>query len=311
MLFKEVHEQFLVALRADGCTRSTIDTYRYRLVRLVGQLGDQSVESVSTNQLRTHIADLRDEGTLRPVTVHSHVRAIKRMFNWIAEEGVISGTNPAERISQQPLPDMPPKAISLSDALKLLMATHEVGQPWEQVRNRAIVMFLLDTACRVSGLVELPLFELNLAERRAIVREKKGQWRFVFLLPPTVEVLEDWLKVRKERHNVSETEQAVFISRNGSQLTRFGVAQLLRRLSLVAGVEGPTNAHAFRHGFAVSYLMNDGDLATLSDLMGHKNMSTTKKFYARFLFKHLQTKHDRHSPVNQLPADLFDEQSPD
>jgi site-specific recombinase XerD len=233
----------------------------------VNQLGDQQVKAVSTEQLRAHVAELRDSGSLKPATVHGHVRAIKRIFNWFAAEGVIDEKNPAERIRQQPLPDTPPKAISVSDALKLLMATDEVGKPWEQARNRAIVMFLFDTGCRVGGLVKLSLAKLDLAERIAIVEEKKGKWRFVFLLPPTVEAMETWLQVRSERHNVSQTEEAVFASRNGSPLTRSGVARMLQRLSRVAGVEGPTNAHAFRHGFAISYLMNDGDLATLCDLL--------------------------------------------
>jgi len=305
MQFKTGYEQFLKAMRADGCSRATIDTYRCRLARLVERLGDQALETVSTEDLRAHIADLRDEGILKSVTVHGHVRAIKRIFNWFALEGMIEGKNPVESIRQRKPPAAPPKAIKLTDALKLLMATDQVGKPWEQARNRAIVMFLLDTGCRVSGLVGLNLDKLNLEDRLASVEEKQGEWRFVFLVAPTVEVMETWLQVRSKRHNVGPTEAAVFVNRNGIRLTRFGVAQMLGRLSHVAGVEGPTNAHAFRHGFAVSYLMDDGDLATLCDLMGHKDMSTTKQFYARFLIKHLQEKHDRHSPVNHLPDDLF------
>lgn len=304
-LFKDGHDQFLVAIRADGCSKATVDTYRYRLARLVKQLGDQPIEAVSTEVLRAHIAGLRDEGILKPVTVHGHVRAIKRIFNWFALEGIIGEENPAARIRQRKPPDAPVKAISLCDALELLMATHKVGQPWEQVRNRAIAMFLLDTGCRVSGLVKLNLDKLDLAKRMASVEEKKGKWRFVFLVPSTVEVMETWLQVRSERHNVGPTEVAVFTNRTGVRLTRFGVGQLLRRLATVADVEGPTNPHAFRHGFAISYLMNDGDLATLCDLMGHQDVSTTKQSYARFLFKHLRTKHDRHSPINGLPDDLF------
>jgi len=304
MLFKTGYERFMVAMRADGCSQATIDTYRCRLARLLDQLGDQALETVSTEALRAHITDLRDKTNLKPVTVHGHVRAIKRMFNWFALEGITNGKNPGVHIRQRRPPATPPKAIKLSDAFKLLMATDQVGQPWEQVRNRAMVMFLFDTGCRVGGLVGLDLDKLNLAERMAVVEEKKGEWRFVFLVPPTVEVVEAWLQVRAERQNVSPTEVALFINRNGTRLTRFGVAQMLRRLSRVVGVEGPTNAHSFRHGFAVSYLMDDGDLATLCDLMGHKDMTTTKQFYARFLIKHLQEKHDRHSPVNHLSDGL-------
>ena len=49
-----------------------------------------------------------------------------------------------------------------------------------------------------------------------------------------------------------------------------------------AGVTGFCNPHAFRHGFAIEYLMNGGDLVSLSDLMGHESVQTTRDFYAVF-----------------------------
>ncbi len=55
--------------------------------------------------------------------------------------------------------------------------------------------------------------------------------------------------------------------------------------------------HTFRHGFAKDYLLTDGDLASLADLMGHESVETTKSFYAVFEQDDLRRKHDHFSAV--------------
>jgi integrase/recombinase XerD len=88
------------------------------------------------------------------------------------------------------------------------------------------------------------------------------------------------------------------LGRRGSPwLTDEGVRQLLKRLKAKAGVTGPVNPHAFRHGFAREYLLNGGDLGTLADLLGHSDVQVTWQHYAIFRTAELQAKHDKHSPV--------------
>ena len=72
---------------------------------------------------------------------------------------------------------------------------------------------------------------------------------------------------------------------------------MLKRRAKQAGVKGHVNPHSFRHAFARDYILSGGDLATLSQLMGHSSILVTKKYYARFNVKELQEKHARHSPV--------------
>ena len=75
---------------------------------------------------------------------------------------------------------------------------------------------------------------------------------------------------------------------------------MLRRRAKQADVEGRANPHSFRHALAREYLMDGGDLASLSDLLGHSSVEVTKKSYAVFSVAELQAKHARHSPVARL-----------
>jgi integrase/recombinase XerD len=83
----------------------------------------------------------------------------------------------------------------------------------------------------------------------------------------------------------------------GKRLTTRGVSHMLIRRSEWAETEGPTNPHAFRHGFARAYLTAGGDLATLSKIMGHSDVGVTANFYSIFTVDELQRRHDEFSPL--------------
>jgi integrase/recombinase XerD len=81
------------------------------------------------------------------------------------------------------------------------------------------------------------------------------------------------------------------------------VIQMPRRLGKRAGVKGRVNPHAFRHAFAREYILNGGDLASVSEMMGHTQIGVTKQFCAVFQAEELRAKHDAFSPVGRLRLD--------
>ena len=79
-----------------------------------------------------------------------------------------------------------------------------------------------------------------------------------------------------------------------------GLAETLGRLADTAGVTGRCNPHAFRHGLARAWLLNGGDLASLSEFLGHANIQTTADFYGRLTNAEVHEKHRALSPVRSL-----------
>jgi integrase/recombinase XerD len=310
MLLSEAIEALAVATLANGRSIRTADSYREKLSHLVAFLGDPPAEAVTVADLRRYVADLRGRearyeehpyrsqlaGALSPATVASMVRAVKRLFNFLHAEGEIP-SNPARNVSvARPSKGKAPKAIAFADLRRLVDVT--AGDDPASIRDRAIVLFLADTGCRLGGLVGLRLADLDLARRAAVVTEKGDKSRDVYFQPITQQALARWLAVRPAGRS-----SRVFVQLHvdpGQALDKEGVDQILRRLKARAGIDGPVNAHSFRHAFAREYLSDGGDLATLSDLLGHSDITVTAMFYAVFLPSELQAKHDKHSPVNRL-----------
>lgn len=298
---------FLISVRADNLSKHTSTFYRQCLGRLVVFLNDPELASISVDHLRAFMADLRSQdikycnhkyrkpvaGGLSDYTLYAYATSIKRLFSWLEENEYIGpDQNPAIRLRKPKLSRSQTKDVKLDDLRALLNAARS-AKPFPQ-RDYAIILFLIDTACRVGGLVGLRLGDLDLEKQQALVTEKGNKSRLVDFKEVTKAALIEWLAVRP-----AQTDY-VFCSRRGGQLTGWGVDQLLSRLKESAGIKGRANPHSFRHAFAKLYLMDGGDLATLSDIMGHSDVMVTKQFYAVFARQDVKQKHDQHSPVSRL-----------
>lgn len=309
MLLEEAIRMLLIATRVEGRTPQTLEWYRQRLTRFLAFMGNVPVEQIRPNDLRNYLAHLMDqkdrwtshpklkrkEGGLSEYTIAGHFRALRKLFNWLESEGILD-TNPMRRIKAPKFGQCEPKGIAESDLLALIETT-KAGTV-SDLRDRAIILVLTDTGCRLGGLCGLQVQDIDLKQEMAIVKEKGRKVRYIFLNPPTIEALKAWLAVRPE-----DSGTALFVSLGNKAkgpLSPNGVRQMLRRRAKQAGIKGPVNPHAFRHTFAREFLMKGGDLASLSDLLGHSSVMVTKHFYGTLTMRELKEKHKRYSPVVHL-----------
>lgn len=280
-----------MALLAEGVKKETIKWYRVRYARFLSGYGHLRIEDVSIDMIRAYLAGLREVG-ISPHYFYSHARVVRRLFKWLYEERLLKDGF-WKRIKLPKIPPAEPKGEDLEDVRKLLSVCPSTiaGK-----RDKAIILFLMDTGCRVGGLCSLRMEELNLDQWIAKVHEKGGKIRKVLFTDKTRAAIIDWLDVR-----TFEDSPFLFTSlEDGRPMNSNSVLQMLRRLGKRAGVEGRVNPHAFRHGFAREYLRNGGDLASVSDLLGHSQITVTKANYAVFLVEEHRDKHEAFSPVNYL-----------
>ena len=291
MTVNEGVERLLIALLAEGVKNSTITWYRVRFARFLSRYGHLKLEDILIDDVRYYLAGVREEG-LSPHYFYSHARVVRRLFKWLYEERLIDDGF-WKRIKLPKLPPAEPKGVDMDDVRKLLSACESTiaGK-----RDKAIILFLLDTACRAGGLCSLNMEDIDLDHGVAMVHEKGDKARKVLFGGRTRGAILDWIRVRPFEKN-----PFLFTSlRDSQEMNGNLVIQMLRRLAKRAGVQGRVNPHAFRHGFAREYLKKGGDLASVSDLLGHSQITVTKANYAVFLVEEHREKHDAYSPVNFL-----------
>ena len=293
MLLTQAVDLLCMATRANGLSERTEENYREKAQYLVHFLGDVEVESITVDDLRRWVVSLRDSD-LSPFTVRSYVRHVKRVFNFLEDEGRLE-VNPAKGIKlSKATKNKRTRAISDEDILALLEATE--GDRNIDQRDKAIILLLADSGCRAGGVCGLRLEDLDLEQKEAFVVEKGEAGSYIMFTDVTAQAILDWLAVRPG--GKGEWLFVSFGSKNA--LSTNTLRQMLIRRGRKAGVTGPHNPHAFRHAFAINYLMNGGDLASLADILGHSDVEVTRRYYSRFTRRQLREKHARHSPIAQM-----------
>jgi integrase/recombinase XerD len=296
--------EFILALQADGRREKTIANYRWQLSESPANLiafltarGITEVETVTTRHLREYLVNLRSYisaytgAPLSPESVADFLRSLHRFFSWCAEEYHID--NPMHRIEFPGRHQTArPKAATLDDVRRLL--DYCSGQSDEAVRNRALVLVLIDTAARAGGICRLLPADIVIDHRYLVVNEKRGP-RMVTFTALTGEALTAW-----HHRRASDRPTFFYHFRNGNAFTPDALRKLLARIGNRAGCTGRINPHAFRHAFACHYLLNGGDIASLSRKLGHRNIQTTMDHYIHFSHQDLAAKDEQFSPAARL-----------
>jgi site-specific recombinase XerD len=284
----EAIDLMIVALKAEGAKLETVKWYLHRLARFKNEYGNINVKEITLDDIRSYIVKIR-ELDISPYSLFSLVRVVRHLFKWLYDERKIDDSF-YKRIKAPKLPQSMPKAIDLKDARALIenCPNTPIGK-----RDKAIIYFLLDTGCRVGGLCGLKVNDIDQKNGNAQVFEKGEKVRSVFFGDVTSKAIKEWINVRPFRNS-----EYLFTSiKEDRKMTGFTVIQLLRRLARRSGVKGRVNPHSFRHAFAREFILNGGDIGTVSQILGHTQIHVTNQFYSDFNSGVLKLQHDKFSPL--------------
>ena len=281
---------FLLALEARGCRPATVKSYRMRLAGLVsflsaqglGDLGaigpgdlDRWLVSLRRQRLRWagHPGRPEQAGGLSAATIRGRVQSARAWFSWCAERGLVK-QSPASHL-RKPRVNCHckcDKVMKLEDLARLVDVAKkraEGGKP----RDLALLLFLVETGCRVGECASLRLSWLNLKTGDGIVEGKTGE-RVVDFTGVTASALRVWLVARP-----AVGHDFVWVGQRGDPLSAGGIYQVLRRLARLAGVKGRFNPHSIRHLVGQSWT-DEVNLELVRQKLGHRDIHTTAMFYA-------------------------------
>ncbi len=151
------------------------------------------------------------------------------------------------------------------------------GESWLDKRNVALVSLMGRAGLRVSEVVALAPEDITLSPRKGQVRVRQGKGgkeRTVPLSRQARAELQAYLDARP-----TPPPQPLFLSRTGQPLATRDVQRMVARAARMAGLAKPVTPHLLRHTFATRALRSGRvDLATLSALLGHANLTTTARY---------------------------------
>lgn len=151
----------------------------------------------------------------------------------------------------------------------------------EKTRDRdlAIIVTLLGTGVRVTELVGLDIGDLDFDNGAMRVIRKGGNEDMVYFGEEVEEMLRNYLDERLEMTPEPGHENALFISQNNTRITVRSVERLVKKYASTATAKRIT-PHKLRSTYGTALYQETGDIYLVADVLGHKNVNTTRKHYA-------------------------------
>jgi integrase/recombinase XerD len=265
----------------DGLSKNTIASYRTDLQQFFGFLKKDPIQ-VGEADLFAYLASRRG----RASSAARLVSSLKRFYRYCLRERRITA-DPTLKLDAPKRAPRFPKTLSEPDVEALLGApdiSTGIG-----LRDRAMLETLYATGLRVSELVSLKTFEVNLDAGVVRVMGKGSKERLVPLGEEAVEWIGRYLKTRKGQAD------ALFLTARGAGMTRQAFWHLIRRYGARAIPGKKLSPHVLRHAFATHLINHGADLRVVQLLLGHADISTTQ-IYTHVARERLKALHAKHHP---------------
>ena len=293
---EDLLDQFCDALwLEDGLAKNTLAAYRSDLSLFANWLAENqgSLLAVTAHDIKAYLAHQHTQIVRPKASSQRRLQAaLRRLFRYLISNGRVQ-VDPMQNIEQPRMPQRFPKTLSEAEVERLLAAP-DVAQPLG-LRDRAMIELLYAAGLRVSELVTLRLFEINLNDGVLRIQGKGDKTRLV----PLGEVAVDWLNryLREARPLLLKTRSSdrVFVSRRSAGLSRQMFWKLIKAHALAADINKPISPHVLRHAFATHLINHGADLRVVQLLLGHADISTTQ-IYTHVARERLKQLHAAHHP---------------
>jgi len=286
-------EAFLIDRRAQNISSTTMVFYKNKLNyfhKYSLSLGVKTIDQLSPAIIRQYMLWLEEKGH-NPGGVHACYRVIKTFLLWYEQEAEpINWRNPIRKVKPPKLPQAILEPVQMETVIKLLDTcnTGIFGK-----RDKALILFLLDTGARASEICSINLMDINIINGIVMIRKGKGQkGRTVYIGSQTRKALRAYLRIRQGKH------EALFLGQSGERLTYWGLEAMINRRSKSAKIDPPT-CHSFRRAFAINCLRAGMNVYVLKDLLGHQDLQVMQR-YLKINEEDLEIAHKQFAPVDLL-----------
>lgn len=301
-------EGYILNCRCEGKSQATLANYQNRLRCFMWFCQERNYpdepHKITAEHIRQFLWYLASEpvrwndsstSARKPAsksTVNHYYRALNTFFAWLKREELITD-NPVTRIKTPKIVQKVVQALNTQEVTRLL--DRFSGKSYLDVRNRTIVMMLLDTGMRAFELANLRLDDVDTTSGSILIKRGKGSKQRVVRIGTTAQKAL-WKYITMYRCGDSDR---LFLNRSCGPLDVTGIKLMIRRLGKKAGVAN-VHVHRLRHTFAISFLRAGGDVFSLQYLLGHSTLAMTQRYLQSLNAEDAANAHRQHSPLDNM-----------
>lgn len=272
-------KMFLDAKKIEGCSERTIQYYKVTVEHLLSHI-ETSVRKITTEEIRTYLAEYQKNNKCSNVTVDNIRRNISSFFSWLEEEDYIL-KSPMRRIHKIKT-KQPVKEVISDEMIERLRDNCRCS------RDLAMIDLLYSTGIRVGELVGLNISDIDFEERECVVYGKGDKERRVYFDAKAKLHLQNYINSR------TDTNPALFVTLDSpyERLKISGVEIRVRELGRKLNIE-KIHPHKFRRTMATRAIDKGMPIEQVQKILGHSQIGTTMQ-YAIVNQNNVKTSHRRY-----------------
>lgn len=148
-------------------------------------------------------------------------------------------------------------------------------------RDLAIITLLLGTGIRVSECVGLNLSDVDFKNYGITITRKGGNQMVVYFGDEVADALMNYIEGdRKAITPIAGHENALFLSTQKRRMGVQAVENMVKKYARQVTPYKKITPHKLRSTYGTSLYKETGDIYLVADVLGHKDVNTTKKHYA-------------------------------
>lgn len=259
---------FTENLKTAGKASATVIAYSKdieQLVTFVTKKGKSDIDEVSSEDIDEFKA-LLNKQRYTGKSISRKINSIKAFFRFLISQSMIT-SNPAEVITHPKYDQSPPRVLSKIEYRALRDACRG------DARMSAVVEVLLQTGMRISELAALQLGDVDFERNIIVIQAQNSRGaRKVPLNVAAKNSLTEYLQVRPRAR-----EKTMFLTKTCRPFLVRNIRTAIDRYFRLAGIKG-SKVNDLRHTFIVEQLKASTPLVYVSQLVGHKRITTTEKY---------------------------------
>lgn len=258
---------FTAALAKKGKSTNTIVAYKGDINQLIKFLITQKIETIDTIQ-SSHLESFKKDligNNYTAKSVSRKLNSVKNFFSFLVLESIIAA-DPSSDIKHPKYENDIPKILKPLEYRSLRDACRN------DIRTTAIVELMLQAGLRIKEIENLKLENVKDNEVFVESYESHGS-RSVPLNNSAKSALKKYLE---ESRYVTKTKN-VFVTKTGRYLLARNIRSLLNRYFDKADIKG-VKVNDLRNTFIVFQLKSGVPIDVVSQVVGHKRISTTEKY---------------------------------
>lgn len=146
-------------------------------------------------------------------------------------------------------------------------------------RDLAMLTLLLGTGMRVSECVGLNVDDVDFKTNALKITRKGGNQVVLYFSDEVKVALFDYIEERNQNPYL-KTEPALFVSLQNKRITPRAVQKLVKKYAEIVTPLKHITPHKLRSTYGTELYRQTGDIYIVADVLGHKDVNTTKKHYA-------------------------------